>query len=404
MKRNTTLFLLITALFFVQSVQAQITINRKDYTINTIADTIFARTCLVAGVAVPQLGNNQTWDYTSLKDSAGGNSAAPFPFTKTPFAAPFQKANYYFDIITPLGPLLDISRYYYLIDSTGGATIGHERKKDNVVDVSAITGTLGDNVTIKADQVVFNPPYKAGYFTVFPITANSSAAYSISDTLNLRLNIAGFGLVNLPASAITKELDTVRTVGWGAIKVKGASGTTLSYQVLLQQLYTKQIDSFFTQGSPAPTALLTAFGLKQGNIRITNTFSFMGLGLNYPLLKMDVLADGKTVTRVSGVSTTKLLTDVKDFQTVASNVFPNPIRNAQTLNFNFDKQSQADWYITLFNAAGQSEAIFTVKGVAGATQYNAILSKNLVNGVHFYNIVDGNSLIRSSGKFVVVSE
>ncbi len=405
MKKTSAFSLLLLALFFVQNAQAQITITRKDYTVNSASDSIFTRTCFVGGVAAPTIGNNLTWDYTTLKDSTKGNFTGVFPIINpvSKFAPPFEAANFFLDQTAALGLIPDSIRYYYLLDSTGYSTIGYRRSKDIVTNVSAISGTATDNVAIKSKTTVFKTPYTAALYR-FPITSKTSQALSIIDTINFVLNINSSGLTDAPSSLITREFDTTRTVGWGSVKVLGANGAAFSYQVLLVQSVTKQLDSFFTAGAPTSATLLGTFGLKQGNVRLSSTYAFIGLGRNSPLLLFYVAADGKTITRIEGINTSKLLTDVKDFQTVVSNVFPNPVKNSQTLTFNFDKQSSTDWYIALFNTAGQSESLFTVKGAEGATQFNATLPSNLSSGLHFYNIVDGNALIRSSGKFVVVNE
>ncbi len=397
MKRTVT-SIILTYLFFVQSAQAQIIVKRSDYTINTSSDSVYSRLCYTYGVPVPSFGNNLVWDYSTLNDSA--TTVSNFPISKTNLAAPFQNANIIVPQITKFGKFLDTLNYYYRLDSTGFTTVGYDHTVDNIIDLTGLFGVTTDNLIIPKQKRNFSATYKPDVFS-FPISSTTLRTVNERDTINFLLNAFILGYVNTPGYQIIIEKDSIRTVGWGSIKVKGAAGTSLSYQVLLVQNYSKYIDSFFINNTPANVNLLFNVGIIQGAPRYSNILNFIGLGQNRPILKMTVSNDGKTVTNIDGISSSKLLTDVKDFQSVFSSVYPNPSKTSQTLNFNFDKLNDKDWFITLFNAEGKLEATYKLHGAEGATFYSAKLPTNIAAGFHFYNIVDDNSLIRSSGKFVL---
>lgn len=398
--RKTFALSLFAVLFLVSNTQAQITIKRSDYTINSSSDSIYSRLCYSYGVTVPTVGNNLTWDYTTLVDSA--STVSNFPISKINLAAPFQNSNILIPQITKFGKFLDTLNFYYRLDSTGFTTVGYDHTVNNIIDLTGLFGVPTDNLIIPKQKHLFSATYKPDVFS-FPLTPTTVRTVNERDTINFTLKSFLLGYNNTPGYQIIIEKDSIRTVGWGSIKIKGAAGTPLSYQVLLVQNYSKYIDSFFIDNTPANVNLLFNVGIIQGAPRFSNILNFIGLGQNRSILRMTVSNDGKTVTNIDGISSSKLITDIKDFQSVFSSVYPNPSKTSQTLNFNFDKLNDKDWYITLFNAEGKLEATYKLHGAEGATFYSAKLPTNIAAGFHFYNIVDENSLIRSSGKFVLSS-
>ena len=396
--KNTATVLIFILLSLSQTTKAQITVKRSDYTINTSSDSIYSRLCYTYGVPVPSFGNNLVWDYSTLNDSAA--TVTNFPISKTNLTAPFQSANIIIPQITPFGKFLDTLNYYYRLDSTGFTTIGYDHTVDNVIDLTGLFGVKTDNLIIPKQKHLFSATYRPDVNS-FPIMATTVRTVNERDTIGFTLNSFILGFNNTPGYQIIIEKDSIRTVGWGSIKVTGAAGKLLSYQVLLVQNYSKYIDSFFINGVPANSNLLFNVGIIQGAPRYSNILNFIGLGQNRPILRMAISNDGKTVTNVDGISSAKLVTDVKDIQPVFSSVYPNPAKLYQMLNFNFDKLNDKDWFITLFNAEGKLEATYKLHGAEGATFYSAKLPTNITAGFHFYNIVDDNSLIRSSGKFVL---
>jgi hypothetical protein len=241
------------------------------------------------------------------------------------------------------------------------------------------------------------------YAYKFPMTDKSSWTSTNIYRTNFLLKIGAFGLNNTPGQLVSTSIIKDTIAGWGTLKLRNpANGTVLNFNVLLRYSNYNSVDSFFLAGQPAPALLLGAFGVTQGSRDTAIRFSFIGLNFKAPHLIMELNNRGTSITNMYRailpnlglVSKNKELTDVS----VKSTVFPNPTTEGVT--FEFDKKTNDDWTILIYNRLGQITGLHQVSTPQGTASLNVDLDKNLPNGTYFYNIVDENSLIRANGQFV----
>jgi Secretion system C-terminal sorting domain len=395
------LLVVLGTIVFSMSMTAQITVQSTDFTLSaTGKDSAVSKLMKRIGISIPSRGNNQTWDFSSVRDSSsnifylGGITQ---PATARPSA--FSAANLEADGFVFFQSFEISSRSYYTLNASSYSLLG-----DSIIfsrfPLAALTGSTADSITFPAASRKSSTPERR---YVFPVTATSSNSTSSNITTNFLLKVGAFGLNNTPGyqSRTTTEKDT--TVGWGTLKLRSpATGGVLNFNVLLQLKTIIGTDSFYLGGQPAPAALLGAFGLVQGRKDTFSVFNFIGLGFKAVHMAIETNGNQTQVGRtfrailpsLGLVSPTR---ETNDY-TVATKVFPNPTTEGVT--FEFDKKSSADWHILIYNVAGQITSIQKVSAPQGLTTHKVTFDNSTANGLYFYNIVDENSLIRANGQFV----
>jgi hypothetical protein len=398
--------LLLTTLCLVTfsfSVAAQITINRTDYKVHgTLLDSAKYKLSTKTGAVLPTLGTNQTWDYSTLKDS--------LPTVRTYYHEPvagfgtvpaaFSDATYAFNYNTVFQVFSYPARAYEKVDATGYTQLGYATNGGKF-PLAAISGGATDTIYFPAQVMRYSNPWT---FFKFPITSNSVWKTNYKDTSNFQLSIAAFGLSKTPGlrSAQYSYVDTI--VGWGTLKMKNpAGGTALSYAVLLQRETQTEVDSFFLGGSPAPALLLGAFGLTQGAVTVVPAiYNFLGVGFNEPFMSIFTNATGgiNNITRavLPSLGLTTRNRETADYA-VATTVYPNP--TTEGVNIEFQKTNAADWNVMIYNSVGQIISINRVSASQGSVNQRIALASSLPSGTYFYNLLDETSLIRANGQFVL---
>jgi Secretion system C-terminal sorting domain len=400
--KQSLLTVLCIAIFSLP-MTAQITINRADFTVNTTRlDSSSYKLSTKTGAMLPTFGTNQVWDYSALKDSLPNIGkdyyypVANFGAVPTAFADATGAINY----STVFQVFQYPSRAYLKLDATGYAQLGYITQGGKF-PLAAISGGATDSIYFSAATFRFTNPeisYK------FPMTANSVWKSDYKDSSNFQLSIAAFGLNKTPGLRVAKYSYTDTIVGWGTLKMKNpAGGAALSYAVLLKREIGTQLDSFFVGGAPAPAQLLGAFGLTQGALSTVSAyFSFLGIGFNEPFMSIYPNSTGGIGNIYRGILPTLGLTvDNKEpiNVAVATKVYPNPTTEA--INLEFQKTSNSDWHVMLYDAAGKIIFINRVSAAQGNVNQRVTFDSALPSGTYFYNLLDETSLIRANGKVVL---
>jgi Secretion system C-terminal sorting domain len=388
---------------FSLSMTAQITINRADFGISSIVrDSAQVKNLTKTGATLPTFGNNQNWDYTLLKDSladlgtryyapAASFGAVPAIFSDamlaTNYAATFQAFSY-------------PSRAYMKLDATGFTQLGYTTNGRGF-SITSISGGAADSLIFPPAITRYSSP---SAFYKFPITANTAWRSSFKDTSNFLLSVAAFGLNRTPAARISAYLSTDTIMGWGTLRMKNPTGgAVLSYAVLLNRNIVTTVDSFYLAGGLAPAALLGAFGLTQGSSSGTPAiYAFLGIGFKQPLMLIATDAAGRIDFVSRGVlPALGLVLDNKEATnlTVATTVYPNP--TTEVIHLEFQKTSNSDWHVMLYDAAGKIITINRVSAAQGNVNQRFTLDSALPSGTYFYNLLDETSLIRANGKVVL---
>jgi hypothetical protein len=392
----------LLSIFFTTSVLSQITLKRNDFAVSgRVLDSARFKILTREGAVKPTGGNNQTWDYTNLKDS----NSTVFTYYYTPastFGAipgQFSDATLAYNYNSTFQIYSFPSRAYERLDSTGYYDLGFATNGASY-NISLLTGSIRDSIIIPAVEARHSSPRT---FYKFPITNNASWKSNFLSGTDFFLTIGVLGLNKTPGQRISyyNYRDTI--IGWGTLRLKNpAGGNPLSFAVLLHQRNGSRIDSFFLSGQPAPTPLLSAFGLQQGALAVTPTlYQFLGVGFNEPHMYMSVSSTGaiNLITR-AGLPNQGLTVKTKEADySIATKVFPNPTTEGVT--FEFDKKSNADWHIMIYNTMGAIIQLKRINAPQGLTNQYLELEKSMPSGTYFYNLMDETSLIRASGKFVL---
>ena len=401
-KMKKRLLLTLCVASFSLTAKAQITINRADFAVSgTGLDSASWKFLTKTGATLPTFGNNQTWDYTALKDSlptinkyyhtpAANFGAIPAVFADATYA--YNSSVFFQNYSIP-------ARRYEKLEATGYAQLGYALF-GATYSIANISGGATDSIYLLASAFRYSSPLT---YYKFPMTANSVWKSNYKDTTNLQLSVALLGLNKTPGMRVAQYtvLDTI--VGWGTLKLKNPSGgTALNYAVLLQRETRTRLDSFFLNGAPAPAVIMGALGLTQGTATVFSTYSFQGVGFNEPFLSILTNEAGAINFVWRAVSPNLGLTtgspETPDYS-VATTVYPNP--TTEGVNFEFQKTSMPDWNIMIYNAAGQIVSLNRVSAPQGTVNQHIVLASSLPSGAYFYNLLDETSLIRANGKFLL---
>jgi hypothetical protein len=400
MKKNLLLTLCVVS--FIFTVKGQITINRTDFAVSSTGlDSAAWKLMTKTGAVSPTFGNNQTWDYTVLRDSTSrifkyfydlAASSGPLPTV-------FADATHTFASTISFQNFSSPSRVYEKLDATGYAQLGYttNEAKYSLVNIS---GGAKDSIYLLASAFRYSNPWT---YYKFPMTANTVWKTNYKDTTNIQLSVALLALNKAPGMRVSQYTIVDTIVGWGTLKLRNPSGgTALNFAVLLQWETRTRLDSFFLNGAPAPDLIMGALGLTQGSLTIFQTYNFQGIGFNEPFLYFSTNAAGTTnfVSRavLPNLGLTTSSPETPDYA-VTTTAFPNPTTEGVT--FEFQKSSMPDWNVMIYNASGQIVSLNRVSAPQGIVNQHITLASSLPSGTYFYNLLDETSLIRANGKFLL---
>lgn len=233
-----------------------ITITAADVPVPVATFTLYDIS--TGAITSPSIATAASWDYSSYSG----------PFTSTTYSAetdPLFTAAGSDVQTTGLRKHLNSTMVYYFsskldVNSTGV----HENGigiEEQLYDISAVTGTMGDSLNIPSQKYVLPTPKS---LLAFPITANSEWHTYSRRVTSFKLTVAAAGLSNAPCQHAYTDYRKDTIVGWGKMKVHTASGASAPIDVLMDKCTEYSTDSFYIGGSPAPASLLTPFGMVQG--------------------------------------------------------------------------------------------------------------------------------------------
>ncbi len=379
------LFLLMVASMFSFHLQAQLSLTQSNTAFTPGSVSVVAGS--LTNFTLPTIGVNQVWNYSNLGWGAMTNWSVLSPanvnfptatYVDTSMTSTVIPGRYfYYDVynqalpagVNSLGFVLK-SQHYYIGDLTGGTN----------------------------DSCVFPAQY-FGYIAAqpvmpFPTTMGSSWHSNTRSVFNFNLTIAAYTLNNVPCQKVSynDRLDTV--VAWGKMRVATAGGQSIAYDVLMVKRMSLTTDSFFMNGSLAPPALLTAFGLTQGQTTIMNRYLFWRADARYPLLMVNFGAnnfttaaslwtDGTAQFDASGIN------EISD--NVEINLYPNPSNG--NFSIHLSKQLKHPIEFTMYNIYGQK--VYSEQFIPNTSNYYQIQKEGLSSGSYFVKIVSGQTNLSS---------
>lgn len=363
MKKN-----LLYSLFFMLPLGAiaQITLNSSNaptLSVLTVNDTSNSLP-LLATYPNMTAATNATWDLSTVPDSfeyvspQGPASSATFP------SATFVKSLQY-----NFSPTLTYKvTGMYGVQSNGILLYG-ENIIRQALPLGSQTGNSNDSLVFPAQNVVYNTP---ATIVAFPSTYKTAWSTTPRYTTSFNLTIAAYALNNTPGQRVTYYTTKDSVIGWGKMRVKDKAGNATAYIDVLQMLSSQSgTDSFYLGGSPAPTALLTAFGLTQGQVTKRYSVSYLRSREFLPLVDAGYSDAALTSLKYIRLHRQRLPVPTSIISISKQNtleVFPNPVRDhSLTVNLN---GSPAKYQ--LINEMGRKKAEGNVPA-SGKIELNASL-------------------------------
>lgn len=387
----------------VGALHAQISLTRNDFTVSSNrADTILTQVMQRKDFTLPQGGNNQFWDYSNVQDSALAPQrfvTSLLEFWEIPFSFPNATGAYL--ATYTFGPFRITNNYQFERYAEDGYSVQGTIFAGGRFPLQSFTGFTTDSVILfpKVDNYTLDPLY----YYKFPITASSKDTWTYRNVIDFELTVALVGLNRAPGQVVTNEIKRDSTIGWGTLRMRNPrGGSPLDFAVLLVETSELSRDSFYLSGGPAPGLLLTALGLQQNALRRSKTYNFYGARFPTAILSAAIRNDTlarvvRSINPVRGLTTD--LDEVKEVL-VKTKVYPNP--SAGELYLEFEKNESPDWDLLIYDGKGQMVGMERISAPTGQVKQRVQLKPALSNGTYFYHLLDQRSLIRNSGKFILM--
>ena len=270
-------------------------ITKADYTTNykvggATYNTFQAST---TSVTVPTKGENQTWDFSKLAETATSTNGGATFLTPANTAYPTATYTYVSTLVRSVGgatsPSVPVTLFSEISD-VGSYDLGYSQDAVSAINVPSLGATINYAVqnltytgTTKYPNVLF--PAKFGN-----ATTNTNG---IVLTSNFTVTAAALGLNKTPGQTKITSSVTMDIVGSGTANLKGIGNV----RVLVAKNTWSDITNYFLGGAPAPAALLTNLGIADGAVTTGSTYRFIAEGLG-TVGFIDVNANG-VITGVS---------------------------------------------------------------------------------------------------------
>lgn len=246
------------------------------------------------------------------------------------------------------------------ITSSGLLSFGQALQRQAIPLVSLTMGA-NDSLVFNQQNIVYSSAKKN---MAFPATTGSNWVSTYNYNLAFNLTVAAYSLNNVPGAQHTYITRTDSVVGWGKMRVKGTTGLVSGYMdVLAVKVAIQQRDSFFLNGSVAPTPLVTAFGLSQGQIHNSYYILYFRAGTPTALLSV-VYSDASYATVSSAYAHAAKLapapTSVSELSLGNLSLYPNPLTGDE-LHLSSTHVMDKNCSYELINSVGQRVAAATIR-------------------------------------------
>lgn len=260
-------FLIALFISATSALSAQITLTAENYGVQDsviLNDTLYSEGAFVP--EIPTGGENQTWDYSAVQaDQFISFLTFPVPEEDTCFvgAQSQRPVNFSFQAFQYPGT------GYTAYEEGGRFDLGF--KTDGAK--FALTGITGNPM----DTLDILPRTTQARETLipFPATFGTIAQDTFVQTAPLALTVSAFGLNQTPAAQTVTTTNKVEVIGYGNLILPTLSGVpSESMEALLTRVTTVDVANYTLAGSPAPAALLQAFGVSQNETNTTVNYFF----------------------------------------------------------------------------------------------------------------------------------
>lgn len=373
--------LLVAVLLSVGISRAQITLTQNN--LGKLSTYNYLDGMGVPGVSYQ--GSNLTWDWGSVNMPAKGTW--DYPTVSDPFFA--TQSDVFYEGSHVVSGLTYLADYYYVTNANFYGENGIHIPAQGYSQTS-ITGGANDSIIFPEQKYLYNQSREIIHF---PMSTGYTNSTDCKRAINFNITVASYGLNNAPAQNVfhTYRNDTV--VGYGKMRVKSAAGTSKYYDVLVLKSWQYTTDSFYLGGMPAPSALLSAFGVTQGMVSNTSNRLYF-FRENRAQALATVSYGSNPFTTYSGIDVDA---DMLDFPTTLNDqaeesgfslVYPNPCsgNKVQYLPLN-GKQSLHSY--TILDMQGR---LIKSGNLNASTRTHQIeFPSEAVNGIYHIRIFDVHS-------------
>jgi hypothetical protein len=392
MKRKLTLFSMATFISLKSFAQDPITLTSDNFPILNSYNTI-------SGVNINNLPFGEgplTWDF--------GTTVMPFEsFLAYPVATdPFFTGScdtYRGATRTALSAVYDVDMYWTKNNEFFGENAWHIHPTES--SLLPFTGVATDKVVIPEYRQIFDVSRE---ILRFPVTMGSTNSSDSRRITNFILTLGAYGINDTPGQLVTHVIRHDTIVTYGKMSVYTPNGPSAFYDVLAMKSWQYEIDSFYLGGAPAPPALLSAFGLSQGQndvgdrynriyfYRAHNSAPFMLINFfDSPFeYYQNIFIHGDNL---SMASTEELENNYNVF------IYPNPTSDNKT-NFEFYGKSVSTVNYTVHDLTGK-----LVNEVSNLSVSNNKLTvefgSDVENGTYIVKITDTNGQVIANEKISV---
>ena len=386
------LFTTTIALAAIMTANAQLTLTSANTPHTAPYDDIRH---LFDSAAFPQHGNNVEFDYSGLPP------ASPVTVKYNPVTrAGFDGYTRFSMGMAFLGNIPLYSEYYSHKDANGVFRIG-SYKLPQSVGVGSLSGNATDTISFPGNNSIFANP---GYLIKFPATYGSTWSDEYVYEVDYNITVAAFGLNNTPGQRKQYCTQTDTVVGSGNLILPAGNGVSLPIQVILVKRSIFYLDSTFLNGSPAPPALLNAFGLTQGSTSVQNVYSFYAADFERPVLQFEMSADWKSI--VTSLNNTYYTStgieqnlNINNLSTIVSKVYPNPVKSGEILNISLNNNHPISEF-RLLSIEGK-EVFYQNMQSSNDDQLAIQLPHSISKGTYVYQLIDKNGMVVSVNKLIV---
>lgn len=270
---NKIFFLLPLFLCFGNT-QAQLILTQSNFYVSATHDTVYTVSPGLVNAPDPAA---TLWDYSNLPTNNSIYLMDTIPNSSFPTAQTAAQIFY------ALGPLQILDFLNRESTASGYVEIGSTTPQQ-MFSLETFTANPADNIVFPAQDYTYASPLVHLKFPASPATVWSSEVKKIS---NFTLTVTSSGLNNAPSQRRTNIKIDAEVAGWGQIIVPVAGGgVSMPYDVILVREHRTTQDSFWVNNMLAPTPLLNAFALSQGQTIHEYSSKFYYTGNERPFMEI----------------------------------------------------------------------------------------------------------------------
>lgn len=383
------IYSILICLLAASTITAQITITAPPASAANYNDTFGEPSNKSDFKAFADAKTNAKWDFSIAQypDNGYHSLRTTTPTANYPNAKYNQLTTYVF-----AGALGYSVVLHNDITSNSVAAVGEEVTIEQILPLAALTGNANDELIFPVQNIVYSTPQIE---RKYPETMGGSFTSTTTKNTNFNLTIAAFGLNKTPG--VRKSVRTVSdsVVGWGTVKIKGAFYKRIYDNVPVLQVRHRVTvtDSFFLGGSPAPQALLDAFGLKQGVPENIYYVDFIKQGELDELIRIDFDKSPYQTVKEVEIQENRLeqyiITGLTNLSLQnAVNVYPNPIVNS-IITVNLPTNQNGNWTFNLTDIYGRNIS----QGAINTSNGEVSLPKEMANGNYILTIINNDRVV-----------